>query len=124
MVQSRCTKFAAINYRRGTSKENFNFVVQIGNFFVILNCFVQASAYGEACDSSLNVQILGDAEAARKLVTPEDDTRTEASDSEGELDMQEVSIRILIFVFYNGIIYSTITVQVHFNATIFCIINQ
>lgn len=52
--------------------------------------WVQACAYGEACDSNLKVEILGDADAAKKLIqVAEDAKKVEQSDSENDQDQQE-----------------------------------
>lgn len=51
--------------------------------------WVQARAYGEACDTKFEVEILGDAEAAKKLIQASDNTKMELSDSEDDLDQKE-----------------------------------
>ena len=51
----------------------------------------QVSAYGEAFDSSIKVEVLGDMEAARKLITKEEEPRADIySESDNEQDQQEV----------------------------------
>lgn len=51
--------------------------------------WVQARAYGEACDTKFEVEILGDVEAAKKLVQASENAELELSDSEDDLDQQE-----------------------------------
>lgn len=66
-------------------------------FSSVLCIFLQASAYGEAFDSNIKVEVFGDTEAARKLIVKEEDARTEnVTDSENEQDQQEVSTLIYI----------------------------
>lgn len=56
----------------------------------------QASAYGEAFDPNIKVEVNGDVEAAKKLITKEEDARIENfSDSENDQDQQEVRIMYL-----------------------------
>ncbi|ROT63820.1 THO complex subunit 5-like protein [Penaeus vannamei] len=55
--------------------------------------WVQASAYGEAFDPNIKVEVNGDVEAAKKLITKEEDARTENfSDSENDQDQQEENL--------------------------------
>ncbi|KAL7645639.1 UNVERIFIED_CONTAM: hypothetical protein RMT77_004025 [Armadillidium vulgare] len=54
--------------------------------------WVQATSYGEAYDSSIIAEIMGDVEAAKKLVAADDDAKTEASDSDGEMEMHEENV--------------------------------
>lgn len=54
----------------------------------------QVSAYGEAFDSSIKVEVFGDMEAARKLITKEEEPRADIySESDNEQDQQEVRIK-------------------------------
>lgn len=49
------------------------------------------SAYGEAFDSSIKVEVFGDMEAARKLIAKEEEPRADNySESDNDQDQQEV----------------------------------
>lgn len=51
----------------------------------------QVSAYGEAFDSSIKVEVSGDMEAARKLIMKEEEPRPDIySESDNDQDQQEV----------------------------------
>ncbi|KAG0724310.1 THO complex subunit 5 [Chionoecetes opilio] len=55
--------------------------------------WVQVSAYGEAFDSNIKVEVFGDIEAARKLITKEEEPRTDTySDSDNDQDQQEENL--------------------------------
>ncbi|KAK8407639.1 hypothetical protein O3P69_002291 [Scylla paramamosain] len=55
--------------------------------------WVQVSAYGEAFDSSIKVEVFGDMEAARKLITKEEEPRADIySESDNEQDQQEENL--------------------------------
>jgi len=51
--------------------------------------WVQATAYGEACDPNLKVEILGDVDAAKKMIQVNEEAKAELSDSENDQDQQE-----------------------------------
>ncbi|KAK4314017.1 hypothetical protein Pmani_014680 [Petrolisthes manimaculis] len=55
--------------------------------------WVQASAYGEAFDLNIKVDVVGDIDAAKKLIAKEEDPRTEnLSESDNEQDQQEENL--------------------------------
>ncbi|XP_069939554.1 THO complex subunit 5 homolog B isoform X2 [Cherax quadricarinatus] len=55
--------------------------------------WVQASAYGEAFDANIKVEVFGDVDAAKKLIAKEEDSRTEnLSESDNDQDQQEENL--------------------------------
>lgn len=64
----------------------------ISVFQISVSLFSQASAYGEAFDPNIKVEVFGDVDAAKKLIAKEEDTRTEnLSESDNDQDQPEVS---------------------------------
>lgn len=55
--------------------------------------FVQANAYGQACDKNLNVSISGDVEEAKALSKPPDDSQDDESDSDAEEEQEKTKRR-------------------------------
>ncbi|KAM9810668.1 THO complex subunit 5 homolog [Neosynchiropus ocellatus] len=57
--------------------------------------FVQANAYGQACDKNLTVSIIGDVEEARALSKPPEDSQDDESDSDAEEEQEKTKRRRL-----------------------------
>ncbi|XP_072244125.1 THO complex subunit 5 homolog [Leuresthes tenuis] len=55
--------------------------------------FVQANAYGQACDKNLSVSISGDVDEARALSKPPDDSQDDESDSDAEEEQEKTKRR-------------------------------
>lgn len=55
--------------------------------------FVQANAYGQACDKNLNVSISGDVDEAKALSKPPDDSQDDESDSDAEEEQEKTKRR-------------------------------
>ncbi|XP_034026047.1 THO complex subunit 5 homolog [Thalassophryne amazonica] len=55
--------------------------------------FVQASAYGQACDKNLIVSISGDVDQARALSKPPEDSQDDESDSDAEEEQEKTKRR-------------------------------
>uniref|UniRef100_A0A3B5MGE4 THO complex 5 n=1 Tax=Xiphophorus couchianus TaxID=32473 RepID=A0A3B5MGE4_9TELE len=55
--------------------------------------FVQANAYGQACDKNLSVSICGDVDEARALSKPPDDSQDDESDSDAEEEQEKTKRR-------------------------------
>lgn len=55
--------------------------------------FVQANAYGQACDKNLDVSISGDVDEAKALSKPPDDSQDDDSDSDAEEEQEKTKRR-------------------------------
>lgn len=55
--------------------------------------FVQANAYGQACDKNLSVSISGDVDEAKALSKPPDDSQDDESDSDAEEEQEKTKRR-------------------------------
>lgn len=55
--------------------------------------FVQANAYGQACDKTLSVSISGDVDEAKALSKPPDDSQDDESDSDAEEEQEKTKRR-------------------------------
>ncbi|XP_028313992.1 THO complex subunit 5 homolog isoform X1 [Gouania willdenowi] len=55
--------------------------------------FVQANAYGQACDKNLSVSISGDVDEARALSKPPEDSQDDESDSDAEEEQEKTKRR-------------------------------
>uniref|UniRef100_A0A8B9JDU3 THO complex 5 n=1 Tax=Astyanax mexicanus TaxID=7994 RepID=A0A8B9JDU3_ASTMX len=55
--------------------------------------FVQANAYGQACDKNLSVSISGDVDEAKALSRPPEDSQDDESDSDAEEEQQNTKRR-------------------------------
>uniref|UniRef100_A0A3Q3FDX7 THO complex 5 n=1 Tax=Labrus bergylta TaxID=56723 RepID=A0A3Q3FDX7_9LABR len=55
--------------------------------------FVQANAYGQACDKNLSVSIIGDVDEAKALSKPPDDSQDDESDSDAEEEQEKTKRR-------------------------------
>uniref|UniRef100_A0A8C4HU85 THO complex subunit 5 homolog n=1 Tax=Dicentrarchus labrax TaxID=13489 RepID=A0A8C4HU85_DICLA len=55
--------------------------------------FVQANAYGQACDKNLNVSISGDVDEAKALSKPPEDSQDDESDSDAEEEQEKTKRR-------------------------------
>ncbi|KAK2837335.1 hypothetical protein Q5P01_014547 [Channa striata] len=55
--------------------------------------FVQANAYGQACDKNLNVSIIGDVDEAKALSKPPEDSQDDESDSDAEEEQEKTKRR-------------------------------
>uniref|UniRef100_A0A674NF66 THO complex 5 n=1 Tax=Takifugu rubripes TaxID=31033 RepID=A0A674NF66_TAKRU len=55
--------------------------------------FVQANAYGEACDKNLIVSINGDVDEAKALSKPQEDSQDDESDSDAEEEQEKTKRR-------------------------------
>lgn len=55
--------------------------------------FVQANAYGQACDKNLNVSISGDVDEAKALSKPPEDSQDDESDSDAEEEQEKTRRR-------------------------------
>lgn len=55
--------------------------------------FVQASAYGQACDKNLIISISGDVDEAKALSKPPDDSQDDESDSDAEEEQEKTKRR-------------------------------
>uniref|UniRef100_A0AAQ6AAV2 THO complex 5 n=1 Tax=Amphiprion ocellaris TaxID=80972 RepID=A0AAQ6AAV2_AMPOC len=70
--------------------------------------FVQANAYGQACDKNLSVSISGDVDEAKALSKPPDDSQDDESDSDAEEEQEKTKRRrpttgeLDYFLFFDG----------------------
>ncbi|XP_068617198.1 THO complex subunit 5 homolog isoform X2 [Brachionichthys hirsutus] len=55
--------------------------------------FVQANAYGQACDKNLSVSIIGDVDEAKALSKPPEDSQDDESDSDAEEEQEKTRRR-------------------------------
>ncbi|XP_029916812.1 THO complex subunit 5 homolog [Myripristis murdjan] len=55
--------------------------------------FVQANAYGQACDRNLSVSIIGDVDEAKALSKPPEDSQDDESDSDAEEEQEKTKRR-------------------------------
>ncbi|CAN9513278.1 unnamed protein product [Ophioblennius macclurei] len=55
--------------------------------------FVQANAYGQACDKNLNLSISGDVDEAKALSKPPEDSQDDESDSDAEEEQEKTKRR-------------------------------